>query len=237
MSAHTSAVSPIVDSFKLTPADHKISLRAIDLPGPGGAYHVYEASGLAPHPFFEGGDSRLQIIAFQQGVVENDTPNGLTIEALLAICKHRLDCFQAGPYPSIYNERALIYIEQAMAALQERTRQRINAGVEGKMKVDPVSELNSDAEALDEDLSALEQRVFDDIQRSLILWEVPFPLDADEVFMKNAVLSNLSAQYDFDEEDVPQWFTEAYDTAVYKDLNHLTKDLTRVVLELQSDGL
>lgn len=234
MSIHTSPISPIVDSFKLTPADQKIDIRAIDLPGAGGAYHVYTAMGFASHPCH--GDNKgldTQIIAFQQGPVENDTPNGLTIEALLAICEHRLECFQAGPYPSDFNDRALIYIQQAMAALQERTKARMNAGVEGKMEADPPGAM----ESVDFDRKATEQRVFDEIQHSLLMMEVPFPLEAgaDETYLKNAILSSLSAQYDFDEEDIPQWFTEAYDTTVYTDRNHLTADLARMVLEVQED--
>lgn len=231
MSAHTSAVSPIVDSFKLTPADHKINLRAIDLPGPGGAYHVYAAMGFAPHPFH--GDNKgldTQVIAFQQGVVENDTPNGLTIEALLAICKHRLDCFQAGPYPSTYNERALVYIEQAMAALQERTRQRISAGVEGKMVSDP--DVNSDLS--DEDLdSAVETSTICTVVDVLSAMDVTFPLALEDGFARNAILSNVAAQFDLDEDQFPAEFMAQFDTTEYASAGDLAKVLGGVIVAIE----
>lgn len=232
MSAHTSALSPIVDSFKLTPADQKINIKAIDLPGPGGAYHVYEASGLVTHPFFGGGDSRLQTIAFQQGPVENDTPNGLTIEALLAVCKHRLDCFQAGPYPSAYNERALIYIEQAMAALQERTRQRINAGVEGKMAADPAVQELSDA-----DLGQLEDVVVNDAICSVVdvlsAMDVTFPLALDDGFARNAILSNVAAQFDLDEDQFPASFMAEFDTTEYASIADLAKVFGAMIVGIE----
>ncbi len=233
MSAHTSALSPIVDSFKLTPADQKIDIRAIDLPGPGGAYHVYEASGLVAHPFFGGGDSRLQTIAFQQGPVENDTPNGLTIEALLAICKHRLDCFQAGQYPSDYNERALIYIEQAMAALQERTRARQAAGVEGKLAADPIRE----QDLSDEDIEYLDGVVTTDAICSVVEvlsgMDITYPLALDDTFTRNAILSNVAAQFDLTEDQFPEAFMEEFDKTVYESSAELSTKLGTMVVSVE----
>lgn len=80
----------------------------------------------------------LPSINFQNGPVPEDgLPNGYSIELLLAICKHRLEYFQSGKFPSTFNDRAIIYIEQALAALHERTNLRIEHNVEGKLEADP----------------------------------------------------------------------------------------------------
>jgi hypothetical protein len=57
--------------------------------------------------------------------------NGLSIEDLLQICAHRLDCFQAGPYVCEENAEALKHLELALASLDKRTRVRKARGVEG----------------------------------------------------------------------------------------------------------
>lgn len=231
MSAHISSVSPIIDSFKLTPADQKIDIRAIDLPGAGGAYHVYEAVVPVAHPSGLAGSH--SVIAFQQGPVENDTPNGLTVEALLAICKHRLDCFQGGPYPSDYNERALIYIEQAMAALQERTRARINAGVEGKMVADPVRE----RDLTDEDIEYLDMAVTTDAICSVVEvlsgMDITYPLALDDTFTRNAILSNVAAQFDLTEDQFPESFMEEFDKTVYESADELSTKLGTMVVSVE----
>lgn len=83
---------------------------------------------------------------FQNGTVQDGVPNGLTIEVLLAVCKHRLESFQEGPYTSAYNDRAIIYIEQAIGALHERTKLRRASGIEGTHTNE--SQISSDDEAL-----------------------------------------------------------------------------------------
>lgn len=231
MSAHISSVSPIIDSFKLTPADQKIDIRAIDLPGAGGAYHVYEVVVPAAHP--SGLTGSHSVIAFQQGPVENDTPNGLTVEALLAICKHRLDCFQAGQYPSDYNERALIYIEQAMAALQERTRARIKAGVEGKMVADPIRE----CDLTDEDIEYLDGVVTTDAICSVVEvlsgMDIAFPLELTDTFTRNAILSNVAAQFDLTEDQFPEAFMKEFDETVYHDSAALAKSMGEMIVSVE----
>jgi len=231
MSAYTSAASPIVDSFQLTKADKFIDIKAIDLPGPGGAYHLYQATVPSVHPSNLVGNRFL--IAFQQGPVENDTPNGLTVEALLAICKHRLDCFQGGPYPSDYNERALIYIEQAMAALQERTRARINAGVEGKMVADPARE----RDLTDEDIEYLDMAVTTDAICSVVEvlsgMDITYPLALDDTFTRNAILSNVAAQFDLTEDQFPESFMEEFDKTVYESADELSTKLGTMVVSVE----
>lgn len=57
--------------------------------------------------------------------------DGVTNEALLAIIKDRLVCWQAGPYKDNFNEIALESIETALDALKTRTLERTARGVEG----------------------------------------------------------------------------------------------------------
>lgn len=60
---------------------------------------------------------------FQQGHPEKVGVNGLTLEAVLAICLQRLNGFQKGPYPSKYNENAIMHLERAMESLKDRQRE------------------------------------------------------------------------------------------------------------------
>lgn len=233
MSAHTSALSPLVNSFQLTEADKKINIQAIDLPGPGGAYHVYAVTGLDFHPSTAFVPAAVTYIAFQQGPVENDEPNGLTVEALLAICKHRLDCFQAGPYPSTYNERALVYIEQAMAALQERTRARIGAGVEGKLQADPAV---SD-ELTDDDIAYMDDVVANDAVCSVVdvlsAMDLTFPLGLSDSFSRNAILSNVAAQFDLTEDQFPAEFLVQFDKTKYESIADLAKAMGPMIVSIE----
>lgn len=73
-------------------------------------------------------------ILFQNGLSNKDCPNGVTIEALLDICKHRLECFQKGDFPSEYNAKALECISAAIVALNQRHADRIERGVDGTHK-------------------------------------------------------------------------------------------------------
>lgn len=121
--------------------DYPQELFAGDELGPGGAPHFYgwrnqpirDNQGTMPalhwlmtNPLTQGG------ILFQSGGVPENGTNGVTIELLLAICADRLECFQAGPYPSPWNERALEAIRVALYMLHSRTRERQARGVEGK---------------------------------------------------------------------------------------------------------
>ena len=95
--------------------------------GNGGAYHKYsiesEHDGLmCQHAF----------INFQNGVEPENGINGCTIEDLIAICIHRLECFQMGNYPCRENAIAKTKLEEALLWLDKRTLDRKNRGVEGK---------------------------------------------------------------------------------------------------------
>lgn len=77
----------------------------------------------------------LAAINFQNGHPGIVGRNGVTIEALLAICMDRLSAFQSGPYPSPYNEAAIDHLERAIESLKDRTRERL--AVTEKPEVEP----------------------------------------------------------------------------------------------------
>lgn len=91
--------------------------------GPGGAPHCYRMR--CSHTV---GSTHIQ---FQSGPINEVGPNGITMEALLAVVKDRLEHFQNGPYPCEENARALDAVNAALAALHERTAKRLARGVEG----------------------------------------------------------------------------------------------------------
>lgn len=100
-----------------------------DEPGPGGMHHrycIYGRNEGASTAFCAGE------INFQKGGVAEAGVNGVTVEALLRICAHRLECAQKGPFPCDENEDALTHIAQALTALLNRTRARAARGVEGR---------------------------------------------------------------------------------------------------------
>lgn len=113
----------------VNPSNDRIGIEAIDEPGPGGAHHVYRFT-------FKNEDSpSWQFdIAFQKGPIAEAGVNGFTNEALLAIVRDRLDCFQGGKFACEENAQALTYITMGMDALLNRTRARMARGVEGTMK-------------------------------------------------------------------------------------------------------
>jgi hypothetical protein len=100
-------------------------VHCLDEPGPGGAYHEYEVSDW---------DAREKVfgkMSFQNGPVPESGVNGLMIEDLLDICAHRLDCFQSGPFVHPKNGAALDHVIAARKALNDRTKERLERGVEG----------------------------------------------------------------------------------------------------------
>ena len=108
--------------------------------GPGGAAHHYEITGFDTQnntfsislAGFASHFTRLPVI-FQDGPVPEKGCNGITIEALLAICIDRLEGFQSGDYPCEENAKAIEGMEMALESLKSRTRARIARNVEGKM--------------------------------------------------------------------------------------------------------
>jgi hypothetical protein len=123
----------VITSHAVTP-DEKLTIQVTDHPGHGGAHHRYEIQGLDtrknPSAFSDDPTGRLAII-FQNGTVPTVGTNGVTHEALLAIIIDRLACFQAGEYACSENAVALEHLRCAQLALQNRTRKRLERGVEG----------------------------------------------------------------------------------------------------------
>lgn len=125
-----------ITSHIVNPANDKLRIVVTDQPGSGGANHRYEIAGFdtATNPSLasEGIEPKSKTtILFQNGPIAEAGVNGLTQEALLAIVADRLQCFQAGPYASDLNAKALEHVNAAQEALLSRTRERLARGVEG----------------------------------------------------------------------------------------------------------
>ena len=70
-------------------------------------------------------------IKFQHGPVKEHGVNGLTNESLLAILKHRLEYLNE-QFPCDENEVAITCVSTALEALEQRTKDRLSRGVEGR---------------------------------------------------------------------------------------------------------
>lgn len=103
----------------------KVRVFATDEPGAGNACHKYYID-------IEDSVKCESRIKFQEGPLLENTPNGCSNEAVMAVVIDRLKGFQAGQFACRENEMALIHLEQALMWLQRRTRSRIQRGVEGK---------------------------------------------------------------------------------------------------------
>ena len=117
----------------VNPANDQLRIVATDRPGAGGAYHRYEITGMDTSNPSVGPDDNpdVAVILFQNGPIFDVGVNGITHEALLAIVMHRLQCFQAGPFACKENSAALSHVASALDWLLERTRARMQRGVEG----------------------------------------------------------------------------------------------------------
>lgn len=128
-----------IHDHKVNPANDKLSIKVVDLPGAGGAYHRYDITGYddSLNPSTPEHDEIVPgvTILFQNGPIPEVGVNGVTHEALLAIVADRLRSFQAGPYACKANACALTHIEEAQHWLQQRTLERMRRGVEGTHKV------------------------------------------------------------------------------------------------------
>lgn len=74
-----------------------------------------------------------QTVAFQLDTVPRVGHNGTTNEALIAVLVHRLK-FLNGKFPCRENSLAITKLEEAKMWLEERTRNRVERGVEGQHK-------------------------------------------------------------------------------------------------------
>jgi len=70
-------------------------------------------------------------IKFQCGPVKEKGVNGTSIENVIGLLIRRLEGFQAGPFASKENEYAIRDLKAATMCLEERTKKRVEQGVEG----------------------------------------------------------------------------------------------------------
>lgn len=107
---------------------------AIDEIGPGGANHQYV---VVPHDTTMTniviGYNNLAEINLQKGPRKDEnSQHGVIDTDLLEIVRDRMKAFQAGPFASEYNEKALEHIELALMYLNRRVEDRIERNVLGK---------------------------------------------------------------------------------------------------------
>lgn len=115
-----------ITSHQINECNQAISITAMDEPGPGGANHQYRISVQS-----SGKPSWVIDLPFQNGPIREVGINGITQEVLMAVVKHRLECFQSGAYACVENATALDHVNKAIEALHSRTKARAARGVEG----------------------------------------------------------------------------------------------------------
>lgn len=111
--------------------NEQLAIWVQDHQGPGGAHHGYLVTD-ARDGELKGGMRVLGKVTFQEGGVAENGVNGISNEVLLEIVRHRLVCFQAGPFACQGNADALVDVESALAGLYARTADRVDRGVEGR---------------------------------------------------------------------------------------------------------
>lgn len=134
--AEPSAVNGIkvryITSHQVNGLNEHLRIVPLDEPGPGGANHLYE---IGWGGMVEIGENNPTVIKFQHGPIGEVGINGISNEALLAIVEDRLKGFQSGPFACADNAFALGSVQLAMDALNHRTRERVERGVEGTTQV------------------------------------------------------------------------------------------------------
>lgn len=70
-------------------------------------------------------------LSFQQGPIPNHGVNGVTNESILAVLIHRTTILDE-QFPSSFNKEAIEHMKKALQSFENRTKNRINRGVEGK---------------------------------------------------------------------------------------------------------
>lgn len=132
---HSGALGTNVMEHQVPGAETSLSITVADEPGSGNANHAYLLTGLdfSNNPSYdEASPAGSLLVLFQNGTIPDMGVNGLTPEALLAVCAHRLQGFQNGQFACAANQTALDCVKSAIHALQERTRDRLARQVEGK---------------------------------------------------------------------------------------------------------
>ena len=99
--------------------------------GPGGAHHEY-------HIVLNNGEDNdvandVVVIQMQKGPRKEDNSiHGVIDSDLLEIVRDRLISFQAGPFSSEYNAKALEHVEETLMWLNRRVEDRIERNTLGK---------------------------------------------------------------------------------------------------------
>lgn len=119
---------------ELKQEDENIKIYVLDEKGAGGAHHYYQII-TAPQDKLQQQYEVIGVVRFQNGPIQEKGVNGVTNEALLELVKHRLECFQDGPFACDHNAHALAHTRAALQSLYGRTRDRKKRGVEGKSEV------------------------------------------------------------------------------------------------------
>lgn len=104
----------------------------LDEKGAGGANHKYVVyrNKLIDPVTLEHTMTPMATIQFQEGPRdEENSIDGAIDSDLLEIVRHRLQSFQAGPYPSRENACALTHVEEALMWLNRRVEDRIERQV------------------------------------------------------------------------------------------------------------
>lgn len=112
---------------------------AIDEPGSGGAYHLYQICrhGTAriseeDNTFRTRPENMLATIQMQCGPRKDEKSlKGAIDSDLLEIVRDRLTAFQSGPLSCQENSMALVHIEEALLWLNKRAEDRATRGVLG----------------------------------------------------------------------------------------------------------
>ena len=112
---------------------------AIDVPGPGGAHHLYQVckhnTGRISEEdgtFRTRPENMVLTVQMQYGGRNaGGSISGAVDADLLEIVRDRLRDFQAGPYSCRENACALTHIEEALMWLNRRVEDRITRGVLG----------------------------------------------------------------------------------------------------------
>ena len=99
---------------------------SVDEKGNGGANHSYSISSVGePSVVYD-------VIQFQNGARKlPDSIHGVLDTDLLEIVRHRLQCFQQGPFSTRDNAVALTHIEEALMWMNRRVEDRIERNVLG----------------------------------------------------------------------------------------------------------
>lgn len=121
-----------ITTHVVNPEGENLKIEVIDEPGVGGAHHEYRISGYTSEDAAGDEYEGRTDLFFQNVAIAGNDPNGITMEALLAIVSDRLRCFQEGPFACDENAEAQDHCQRALVALKKRTKDRMARGVEGK---------------------------------------------------------------------------------------------------------